>query len=119
MTASMERLIATSLSLFTPMRSLYPLRCARHEHTYGMVYRHEPEHVHADGTRHSPRHVHGRQHSLGDPYRHKHGHVHAEGSHSGHAPAHKHDDHEHAGEVLALEARVLAKNDALAAKNLG
>jgi hydrogenase nickel incorporation protein HypB len=84
-----------------------------------MVYRHEPEHVHADGTRHSPRHVHGRQHSLGDPYRHKHGHVHAEGSHSGHAPAHKHDDHEHAGEVLALEARVLAKNDALAAKNLG
>jgi hypothetical protein len=114
-----------------------------------VAYRHELELVHADGVRYAHsdvqgmstpmagfiatslstsmptargtalRHVHGRQHSLGDAHRHKHGHVHAEGSHSGHAPAHKHDDHEHAAEVLALEARVLAKNDALAAKNLG
>jgi hydrogenase nickel incorporation protein HypB len=46
--------------------------------------------------------------------------VDADGSDRGHAHGHEHDhahDHEHAAELVALEARVLAKNDALAAKN--
>ena len=63
------------------------------------------EHVHPDGTRHS--HPPGRQHE------HAHGHDH-----------HDHHDHreDHAsahGTTVALEARILAKNDALAQRNRG
>ena len=54
---------------------------------------HEHEHVHEDGTRHA--HAHGQDH-------HHHDH---------HDHHHHHDDH------VDLEARVLAKNDALAAQN--
>ena len=60
---------------------------------------HDPHgHFHADGTWHS--HAHG-----AEPDGHDH-HDH-----------HGHDQHGHHGEVLTLEARVLAKNDALAAGN--
>jgi len=52
---------------------------------------HGHEHVHADGTRHSHSHDH----------HHDHGH---------------HHHHEHSA-VIALETRILAKNDALATKN--
>jgi hydrogenase nickel incorporation protein HypB len=51
------------------------------------------EHVHADGTVHSHPHVHQHDHS------HDHAHPH--------------------GTMLAIEARILAKNDALAQKNRG
>jgi hydrogenase nickel incorporation protein HypB len=51
------------------------------------------EHVHADGTRHS----------------HDHGHDH-------HDHEHRHHDHGHST-VVELETRILAKNDALAARN--
>jgi hydrogenase nickel incorporation protein HypB len=57
----------------------------------GATHHHSHEHVHADGTRHSHPHDHG------------HGH-----------------DHEHMradGDVVTLETRILAKNDAEAAKN--
>jgi hydrogenase nickel incorporation protein HypB len=60
-----------------------------HDHEHHHDHDHGHEHVHADGTRHSHGHGHG-------------------------------DDHHHhhsAGEVVALEARILAKNEALAAKN--
>ena len=79
------------------------------------------EHVHADGTRHS--HDDGHEHH-GQEH-HGHEHVHADGSRHSHshdhphdhdpAVAHVHDSHE--GNVVALEARVLAKNDALGARN--
>jgi len=58
----------------------------------GASHHHEHEHVHADGTRHSHAHGHG----------HEHGHDH---------------DHSHGDSVVKLEARILAKNDALAAQN--
>ena len=56
------------------------------------------EHVHADGTRHSHPHEHAHD---------RHGHNH----HHDHAPD--------LGTMVALEARILAKNDALAQKNRG
>jgi hydrogenase nickel incorporation protein HypB len=61
------------------------------------------EHIHPDGTRHShpPEHDHDQTH----PHRHDHPHPHDHG-------------HEH-GTTVALEARILAKNDALAQQNRG
>ena len=66
----------------------------------------EHEHVHADGTRHSHRHDHGHDD--------EHEHVHADGTRHRHDHGH---DHKPRGEVVTLEARILAKNDALAATN--
>jgi hydrogenase nickel incorporation protein HypB len=63
------------------------------------------EHVHADGTRHS----HPNTAHIGDQT-HRHDHEHGE---------HHHHEHRHGPvpHVLDVEARILAKNDALAAKN--
>jgi pilus assembly protein CpaF len=61
------------------------------------------EHVHADGTRHSHAHDHGHEHS------HEHDHEHP------HSHEHPHDHHH--GEMVAVEQRVLARNDELAARN--
>ena len=72
-----------------------------HDHGHG----HEHEHEHADGARHS--HSHGHDHEHG----HDHRHDHSDGAH------HRHAHGTVAGEVVALETRILAKNDALAAKN--
>jgi hydrogenase nickel incorporation protein HypB len=63
-----------------------------HDHGHGHEHGHEHEHVHADGTRHSHTHDHDNDHD-----HHHHG----------------HDAHEE----IALEAQLLAKNDALAARN--
>jgi hydrogenase nickel incorporation protein HypB len=72
------------------------------------------EHVHADGTRHSHDHDQGHEHE----HNHAHGHHHHDHDH---AHSHEHDHahgHGHAPDaIVELEARVLAKNDALAAKN--
>jgi hydrogenase nickel incorporation protein HypB len=79
---------------------------------------HDPhEHVHADGTRH--RHAHDEPHSRPheDELRH-----HDHGlAHDGHHHQHGYGARRHAqgpaGEVLSIESRILAKNDALASKN--
>ena len=79
---------------------------------------HDPhEHVHADGTRHSHVHDHADAHSHENETRH-HGHGHSDdGHHHDHAEPHVHDHaHAPAGEVRAIERRILAKNDALASK---
>jgi hydrogenase nickel incorporation protein HypB len=79
---------------------------------------HDPhEHVHADGTRHSHVHDHADAHSHENETRH-HGHGHSDdGHHHDHAEPHVHDHaHAPAGEVHAIERRILAKNDALASK---
>ena len=79
---------------------------------------HDPhEHVHADGTRHSHVHDHADAHSHENETRH-HGHDHSDdGHHHDHAEPHVHDHaHAPAGEVHAIERRILAKNDALASK---
>jgi hydrogenase nickel incorporation protein HypB len=67
---------------------------------------HDPhEHVHADGTRHSHVHDYADAHRSDDSHRHDH------------AEHHVHDHaHAPAGEVHAIERRILAKNDALASK---
>jgi len=68
-----------------------------HGHDHDKEHHHEHDHVHADGTRHSHRRSHDDEH---------HGH---------------NDDHGHqtrsVDAVVELEMRILAKNDALAAKN--
>ena len=63
-------------------------------------HHHGHDHVHPDGTRHSHSHDHGHEHD------HAHDH------------AHSHDHgHSHGETLVKLETRILAKNDALAAKN--
>jgi hydrogenase nickel incorporation protein HypB len=79
---------------------------------------HDPhEHAHADGTRHSHVHDHTDAHSHENETRH-HGHDHSDdGHHRDHAEPHVYDHaHAPAGEVRAIERRILAKNDALASK---
>ena len=80
---------------------------------------HMHEHVHADGTRH----VHEHENN------HNHHHVHADGTRNSREHDHDHGhDHDHVrsragpsvsvhGATLELETRILAKNDALAARN--
>jgi hydrogenase nickel incorporation protein HypB len=70
-------------------------------------HEHLNSHWHADGTRHSHSHVHGHDH-------------HAHDHHPHHSHHHDHDGHDHDREhrtVIELEGRILAKNDALAARN--
>jgi hydrogenase nickel incorporation protein HypB len=71
------------------------------------------EHVHADGSRHS----HGHAHDHGHDHHHEHGHGDGGGAHHHHDNGHPHRDGGSA--VVELEARILAKNDALAARNRG
>ena len=79
------------------------------------------EHVHADGTRHS--HAHGHfvppHHGVDEQ---NHDHVHPEEKPHHHAHVHRHgDSHDHkegaVRDIVNIETRILAKNDALAAKN--
>jgi hydrogenase nickel incorporation protein HypB len=93
-----------------------------HEHAHDCEHGHhhhchDHEHVHADGTRHTHARDHGQEHAI------EHEHFHEEG-----VPHHHFDDHDHGhddddrnrshgGTVATLEARILAKNDALAATN--
>ncbi|MGA2126680.1 MAG: hydrogenase nickel incorporation protein HypB [Xanthobacteraceae bacterium] len=73
------------------------------------------EHAHADSSRHS--HGHGHDHGHDHHHGHGHGHEHGDGSHHHHDPGHLHRDG--GSTVVELEARILAKNDALAARNRG
>lgn len=98
------------------------------------AHEHAHEHVHADGTRHSHAHTHGHEHHHHDHHgddghdrhhHHDHEHTHEDGTTHTHAHQHSHS-HDHGdvagarGEratIVALEARILAKNDALADRN--
>jgi hydrogenase nickel incorporation protein HypB len=73
-----------------------------HDHDHAHDHHHAHEHVHADGMHHRPDHghVHAHEHSHHHAHSHEHGHNHGNGD-----------------AVVALEARILAKNDAAAAKN--
>ena len=74
-------------------------------------------HTHADGTTHSHSHEHARDHTHHEHIQDHGGdgvpreHVHADGT------RHTHTHDPAPGEVIALETRIFAKNDALAAKN--
>jgi hydrogenase nickel incorporation protein HypB len=82
--------------------------------------RHSHDHDHADGSRHSHDHdhSHGHDHVHADGTRHRHG---RDDGHHDHDHSNDHDhshDHGHPTDaVVELETRILAKNDALAAKN--
>ena len=67
------------------------------------------EHLDGDGTR--PIHSHEHHHDHGEAlHEHVHPHVHADGTRHTHT-------HQPSSDVIALETRLLAKNDGLAAKN--
>jgi hydrogenase nickel incorporation protein HypB len=87
-------------------------------------HHHEHDHVHPDGTRHSHSHDHGHPHDHAHDYAHSHDHSHDHFHHHDHGLDHFHDhghdhdhDHGHGETLVKLETRILAKNDALAAKN--
>lgn len=96
----------------------------------GATHHHSHEHVHPDGTRHSHPHDHAHEHGHhhahhpghhdhDHSHEHKHDHVHADGTRHSHPHDHAHE-HVHSrgeGDVVSLEARILAKNDAEAAEN--
>jgi hydrogenase nickel incorporation protein HypB len=114
---------------------------ADHSHDDGHSHDHTHDHVHADGTRHGHDHDHRHDQShahdhvdaggAGHSHGHDHGHDHGHEHHHDHAPGHDHEHHDgehdhshshhhqHRGPdaVVELETRILAKNDALAAKN--
>jgi hydrogenase nickel incorporation protein HypB len=77
--------------------------------------------THGDGHSHDHDHGHGHDHvhEHGDGHDHEHGHdhIHADGSHHEHAHEHAHVARSTASEVVELEARILAKNDAMAERN--
>jgi hydrogenase nickel incorporation protein HypB len=97
------------------------------EASAGRTHEHGHERVHADGTGHGHAHEHDHDHAHDHDHGHHHecDHVHADGTHHGHYPGHGQSDiHDHAhghghapDTIVELEARVLAKNDALAAQN--
>jgi hydrogenase nickel incorporation protein HypB len=70
-------------------------------------------HTHGDG--HSHDHEHDHVHEHGHGHEHGHDHIHADGS--GHEHLHDHVHIAPAGELVELEARILAKNDAMAERN--
>jgi hydrogenase nickel incorporation protein HypB len=71
------------------------------------------EHVHPDGARHSHPHEHGHDHQDEHDRENLH-HGHARADRTSHMQAH---GGTLSAEVVALETRILAKNDALAQKN--
>jgi hydrogenase nickel incorporation protein HypB len=91
------------------------------------VHQHDHDHEHVDGTRHSHPHHHGHHqghdhgHDHEGHHHHGHEHTHADGTTHTHAHVHGHGHRHETGRdevtVVALEARLLAKNDALAERN--
>jgi len=72
-------------------------------------------HTHGDGHSHDHEHDHVHEHGHGHGHEHGHDHIHADGS--GHEHSHGHVVRAPAGELVELEARILAKNDAMAERN--
>jgi hydrogenase nickel incorporation protein HypB len=66
--------------------------------------------------KHGDGHFHGEYHHADDEHHHGHEHGHLHGHDHSHAHAHDHSDHDHSHRRVDLEARILAKNDAIAAK---
>jgi hydrogenase nickel incorporation protein HypB len=77
------------------------------------IHHHHHEHPHDHGGHHGHAETHGHRHE-----HHSHQHAHGDPPHVGHGPVNTHPEHRHLeSSVVDLEARILAKNDALAAKN--
>ncbi|MGD9542593.1 MAG: hydrogenase nickel incorporation protein HypB [Methylocystis sp.] len=85
--------------------------------------RHDHGHSHGGDEGHGHGHFHGERHHAHDEHqhgRHHHGREHGHTHGHDHSHGHDHGDHDHAHEDsrrrLELETRILAKNDAIAAK---
>ena len=77
-------------------------------------HHHEHQHGHAGHHGHAETHAHRHEHQ----HEHSHQHIHGDTSHVGHELENSHPEHRHLDtSVVELEARILAKNDALATKN--
>lgn len=103
---------ATVLNLQTGQETRLPRNASEgaHEHLHGHAEGHSHSHPHGHEHAHDHDHRHGHHHHdhpHGDEADHDHVHDHAHGGDEGHGP----------GELIELEARILAKNDALAARN--
>ncbi|MHB0772863.1 hydrogenase nickel incorporation protein HypB [Bradyrhizobium sp. 1.29L] len=112
---------ATALNLQTGKEMTMGNHSHDHDHAHDEADHHEHDHGHADGTRHSHGHVHGdgTSHSHDDHDHHDdrpHQHQHADGSWHSHSHGHAHP-HDGEDSIVELETRILAKNDALAARN--
>jgi hydrogenase nickel incorporation protein HypB len=94
-------------------------------HSHDIEHRHGYDHIHADGDGHAQGYNHGHRHP--HDHSHEHDHVHADGTQHTHSHDDEGHDHGHSRDhgrealatdaVVELETRILAKNDALAAKN--
>jgi hydrogenase nickel incorporation protein HypB len=89
----------TLLNLETGKKTAIQRGERRRAHDYRHSHHHEHDHVHEHGPKHGHEHIHA------EASRHEHSHDHVTG---GRTPA---------GELVELEARLLAKNDAMAEKN--
>lgn len=85
-----------------------------HEAAESVHHHHEHEHEHVGHHGHAEPYGHRHEHQ----HDHGHQHVHGDASHVGHGLAHSRPEQRPLDtSVVELEARILAKNDALAAKN--
>ena len=79
---------------------------------------HMHEHVDADGNVTFTVHDHDHDHDHGHTHDHEHAHAHPHDHSHGHDhPAHSHDADMSAGRAISIEEDILARNDAVAAKN--
>ena len=79
---------------------------------------HMHEHVDADGNVTLTVHDHDHDHDHGHTHDHEHAHAHPHDHSHGHDhPAHSHDADMSAGRAISIEEDILARNDAVAAKN--
>lgn len=105
-----------------------------HGHTHGHVHghdhhhAHDHDHPHAHGHSHDHGHDHAHAHTGGHSHAHTHTHDHPHDHGDGHVHSHPHTHshahtHDHAARAdagtVALEAAILGKNDAIAARNRG
>lgn len=90
-----------------------------HVHTHGEDHSHSHPHRHGDGHEHVHDDGHDHDHHHGPHDHHQHDHSHADEADHGHPHVHRHGEAEShgPGELIELETRILAKNDALAARN--
>ncbi|ACK52630.1 hydrogenase accessory protein HypB [Methylocella silvestris BL2] len=111
---------ATILNLETGAETTLDGHVRSHTQDDGSARQHEHSRPHAHPHDHGADHVHARHHNHDHMHDHEHLHDHEHGDHDHqHDHRHDHDDGHARSSVIELEAQILAKNDALAAKNRG
>lgn len=114
---------ATVLNLETGKKVNMSGHAHHGDHTHDHARHQQHDHLGGDGVSHRHDHHHAHDGPHHHDHEHTHEHVHADGTRHSHSHA---DDDDHsgklrhedpAGSVIELETRILARNDALAAKN--